>query len=107
MAEERRKQPRFSITGPIVVNSGVDEVIEGKLVDVSLLGFRFYSDELLQLGEKISATVQFPNGNTYPVEGVIRHATEQLPCCYGVAFTEDTMVRLVKEAFGTGGSGNA
>ena len=43
MADERRKQPRFSIAGPIVVTSASDEAIEGQMADLSLLGFWFYS----------------------------------------------------------------
>lgn len=98
---ERRKQPRFSIAGPIVVASESDEHVEGDMADVSVLGFRFYSARALDLGERVSATIQFPSGTSYVAEGVIRHATDAPPYCYGVAFTEETMARIIKESFGS------
>ena len=99
VGSDRRKQPRFSIAGPLIVKTGVGERIDGEAVDVSLVGFRFYSNDLLNIGEKVSTIVKLPGGTTTPVEGVIRHVTETLPYCYGVAFTEETVGRLIKESF--------
>ena len=84
-----------------MVKTALRERIEGEVVDVSLVGFRFYSNALLDIGEQVSTTVRFPSGKTETVEGVIRHATESLPYCYGVAFTEETTGRLIKDSFGS------
>lgn len=97
---ERRRRARFSVTGPIVILTQPDEEIQGELVDVSLLGFRFRSTELLQVGDAVAATVRFPSGKTHRAEGVVKHASETPPFDYGVAFTEETMERIIKESFG-------
>lgn len=100
-ASERRRRPRFSVTGPIVVKAGPEEEeIQGELVDVSLLGFRFRSTELLQVGDTVIATVRFPSGKTHRAEGLVKHASDTPPFDYGVAFTEETMERIIKESFG-------
>jgi hypothetical protein len=51
-------------------------------------------------GPKISAMLRFPNGKTHQAEGAIKHATDKPPYEYGVAFTEETMERIIKESFG-------
>ncbi len=104
-ADERRKHPRFAVVGPIVVTTGSGEEIRGETIDLSVLGFRFYSNELLEVGESVSATVRLPNGNIYAAEGIIRYVAEAGPYCYGVMFTEQTMQRLIKDSFGPPESG--
>lgn len=96
---DRRKRQRLTVRGPIVVTRESGEIVDGELQDVSLLGFRFASKVLLRLGEKVSAQVRFPSGKTYATDGVIRHATDVPPYQYGVAFTEPTIERIIKESY--------
>lgn len=98
--EERRRTPRFSVTGPVMILTGAAEPIESELIDVGVLGFRFRTQELLQVGDAVSATVTFPNGKAHQAAGVVKHASETPPFIYGVAFTEEAMERIIRESFG-------
>ena len=95
---DRRKRQRLTIRGPIVVTMEDGETINGELQDVSLLGFRFSSNVLLPDGDKVLAQVRFPSGKMYATDGVVRHATDMPPYQYGVAFTDATVERIIKEA---------
>ncbi len=103
MGDERRKQPRFAITGPIVLMTDTGDEVTGVAADASVLGFRFHSNALLDLGEKVTVTLRSQDGQTHPTEGIVRHATETAPYCYGVAFTDETVQRLIRTAFGDSG----
>ena len=97
MAADQRKRPRTPISGPIIVTVKPEKQIRGQAMDVSLLGFRFNSDETLAVGDLVMTHLVFPSGRSQKVEGTIKSIASSVPYHYGVVFTEETTERIIRE----------
>ena len=94
---EKRRRPRTPLSGGLDIMTGSGQRVQAQAVDFSLLGFRFSAEELLTVGEAVSTTIKFPSGKTHTVEGVIRFITAGAPYQYGVAFSQGTTERVIKD----------
>lgn len=99
MEGEKRRQRRFPADGPVTVTLASGEPVDGGMVDIGLLGFRFRTTELLEIGERLSATIRFPSGSAHAVEGTVTSVRQHETFEYGVAFTPQTVERLIKDLF--------
>ena len=97
MASDQRKRPRTPISGPIMITVRPGKQIHGQAMDVSLLGFRFNSEEVLAVGDLVMTNLVFPSGRTQVVEGTVKSIASSAPYQYGVVFTEETTERIIRE----------
>ena len=100
MAEgEKRRQRRFGATGSVTIVTASGRTVDAEAIDVSLLGCRFSAVASLAVGDPVSTTLRFPSGRIHSVHGTIRSVSQGPPCQHGVAFTEETVERLIKDSF--------
>jgi hypothetical protein len=92
--DERRRRLRIYHKTAFVFARAGGETVGGTTADISWGGFRFVSDQRLQIGETISTRLRFPNNVVHEVEGVIKGADSGNPARYNVAFTPRTIARL-------------
>ena len=97
MTADQRKRPRLPISGSIFVTVGSGKQIRAQAMDVSLLGFRFSSEQTLAVGDSITAAIVFPSGRTQAVAGTVKSISSSMPYEYGVVFTEETTERIIRE----------
>ena len=93
---DKRRRPRAPATGTIAVVTASGQRIRGQAMDVSLMGCRFSAEELLQVGEPITTSLQFPSGKVHEVAGTIKFVAGVAPFQYGVEFTQETTERIIK-----------
>ncbi len=98
MDGDKRRQQRFKVTGPITVVTASGRHVEGQLVNVGLLGWRFSSPIQLLIGEQLSAVIRFPSGRGHQVEGTIKAVGDGPPYFYSVSFDPQTIERLIKNS---------
>lgn len=94
---DKRRQRRLNVAGPVTISTASGQQVAGEAINVSLLGCRLSSPTLLTVGEPIALTLRFPSGKSHVVEGTITTVTQHPPYQYGVAFTSETVERLLRE----------
>lgn len=85
---ERRKFIRVMEGSPLTFVTSRGKSGEGELMDISLRGMRFVSEQNLTVGEKIRTVFILTNGISLDLSGVVRHRQGKAQrWIYGVEFS--------------------
>ena len=97
MDNNQRKRPRTAISGSLLLAVQSERQVRGQAIDVSLLGFRFSSEEAIAVGETVTTNLVFPSGRAQVVEGTVKTVSSSMPYHYGVIFSQQTTERIIRE----------